>query len=205
MVLIVKNQRSFNDDMAAYIERRKASDDSSNNFFKKVDSLITRKKKVSEEVPQFDEINSTVVDRPKKQFWLFALFSKSPTTDLESLDEEDQEIIEEIEEEIEDLDEEVDELETKKMGLFAKLFSFLRGSRSEEDSFEEGEDIDPELVASTIGQHQKNEDLINETRIVLKSLHRWLSKLPPEQIEAFKRSPDFSKYKDLLDKYGLIR
>jgi len=187
--------------MAAYIERRRVNDEEKNDFFKKVDSLIPKRRRKSEEVPEIDDFNPTVIDKPKRQFWLFTLFSSRKKDSYEDLDEEEKEILEEMEEEMEEVDEEIEELTERKEGLLARIFWFLRKKEIEDEE----EDIDPELVSQTISKDQKNEDLINETRQVLKSLHKWLSKLPPEQIEAFKRSPDFNQYKDLLDKYGLIR
>lgn len=192
--------------MSAYLERRHAGSDDSNNFFKKVDSLIPKRKKSVESVPDVDDINSTVVDRPKKKSWFWALFSSNSELpdeeELEDLPENDREVANEIEEEIDEIDSEVEELEENREGLFSRLFSLIRGRPKEEDY---DEDIPQEVVTQAIGENQKNEDLIKETRLVLKSIHRWLGKLPPEQIESFKRSPDFTRYKELLDKYGLIK
>lgn len=192
--------------MSAYLERRRVVSDDSDGFFKKVDSLIPKRSKRVESVPDVDDINPTVVDRPKKKSWFWALFSSdSKFPDEEDLDDlpiNEREEVHDIEDEIEDIDQEVDDLEEKREGLFSRLFGILRG-RPKEESY--GEDIPPEVVAQAMGEHQKNEELIKDTRLVLKSIHRWLSKLPPEQIESFKRSPDFVRYKDLLDKYGLIK
>jgi hypothetical protein len=206
VVCIAKRQKTFNDEMGIYLERRKAVSEESSSFFKKVDSLIPKRKKNIESVPDVDDINPTVIDGPKKKSWFWALFSyRSTFPDEEELDDfskDVKEVAHEIEEEIEEVDNEVDELEGRREGLFSRLFALLRG-RPREDEY--GDDIPPEVVAGAIGEHQKNEDLIKETRLVLKSLHRWLGKLPPEQIESFKRSPDFVRYKELLDKYGLIK
>ena len=206
VVFIARRQKNFNDDMGAYLARIKGSSDDSGNFFKRVDSLIPKRSKKTEEVPEVDNINSTVVDGQKKTFWLWALFTPRSRSfedeDLEVLPEEVKEEAYALEEEIEEIDDEVEDLENKRDSLFARLFSLFTFSKKEEDY---SEDVDPELVAKTLSESQKNEDLINETRIVLKSLHRWLSKLSPEQIDSFKRSPDFHRYKDLLDKYGLIK
>ena len=192
--------------MGAYLERRHTGSDDSNDFFKKVDSLIPKRKRNVESVPDVDDINSTVVDRPKKISWFWALFSSSSELpedeELDDLPEVDKEVAHELEDEIEEVDSEVEELEERRDGLFSRLFALIRG-RPKEDDYED--DIPEEVVAQAMGEHQKNEDLIKETRLVLKSVHRWLGKLPPEQIESFKRSPDFARYKELLDKYGLIK
>jgi hypothetical protein len=206
VVFIAKRQKSFNDEMGAYIERRRESSDDSNVFFKKVDSLIPKRKKSVESVPDVDDINSTVVDRPRKQSWFWALFSSKSEfpeeEDLDSLPVHDRKVAHDIEDEIEEVDSEVEELEERRDGLFSRLFALIRG-RPKEDSY--GDDIPEDVVAQAMGENQRNEDLIKDTRLVLKSIHRWLGKLPPEQIESFKRSPDFIRYKELLDKYGLIK
>ncbi len=63
-------------------------------------------------------------------------------------------------------------------------------SRKKEDDFEE--------VAA---QPAVDEDV----KEVLKITFKWLKQMDPEQIEQIKRSPDFEKYKAVLDKYGLIK
>jgi hypothetical protein len=104
----------------------------------------------------------------------------------------------EIEEEIETVDEAVEELEEKRDSLLRKLFKSLFGVRSRVE-----EDIDEDLVT----KHTPSPDaeLKDETKKVLKSLHKWISRLPPEHIESFRRSQDFIDYKNILDKYGILK
>lgn len=47
--------------------------------------------------------------------------------------------------------------------------------------------------------------LDEDVRDVLKITFKWLKQMDPEQIEQIKRSQDFEKYKQVLDKYGLIK
>lgn len=47
--------------------------------------------------------------------------------------------------------------------------------------------------------------LDEEVKEVLKITFKWLKQMDPEQIEEIKASPDFEKYKRVLDKYGLIK
>lgn len=208
MVFIARRQKNFNDDMGAYLERIKSSSDDSTNFFKRVDSLIPKRSKRTESVPEVDDLNSTVVNGSKKTFWLWTLFSSKNNSfedeDIEVLPDDVKEEAYDLEEEIEEIDSEVEDLEDARDSLFSRLLSlFTFSKKTNQDDY--SEDISPDLVAKTLSESQRNEDLINETRVVLKSLHRWLSKLSPEQIDSFKRSPDFHRYKDLLDKYGLIK
>lgn len=181
-------------DMQAYLDKRISGSSSQSSFFKKVDSLIPRRS-TSDRVPDVDNVNSTVYaeDKPKKSFFWFLSFKSSKANEQD---------LEEIEEEIEEVDEEVEELENVREGLLTRFFRLLRGGNREPDYDEDG-DIDPDVVASQIGESK--EALENETRAVLKIIHKWLGKLPPEQITAFRRSPDFNRYKDLLDKYNLIK
>lgn len=66
-------------------------------------------------------------------------------------------------------------------------------SRSKEEDYEE--------VAPAMQQPVLDEDV----REVLKITFKWLKQMDPEQIDEIKRSPDFEKYKQVLDKYGLIK
>ena len=182
-------------DMGAYLDRRKGTSSSSFSFFR-VDSFS--KSKSPSKVPDVDDMETTIVDRPKGKSWLARLFGSSSVE--EDLPDDVREEVEHLEEDIEELDHEVEDLEHQREGLFSRLFSLLRMRKPREP-----EDVDPEMVASAMGNHTRNEALISDTRVVLKDLHKWLGKLPPEQIDAFKRSPDFQRYKELLDQYGLIR
>jgi hypothetical protein len=47
--------------------------------------------------------------------------------------------------------------------------------------------------------------LDEEVKDVLKITFKWLKMMDPETIDEIKRSPDFEKYKKVLDKYGLIK
>ncbi len=44
-----------------------------------------------------------------------------------------------------------------------------------------------------------------EVRKTLKTIHKWLERLPMEEKQAFRRSPDFQEYKTLLEKYGVAK
>lgn len=201
MVWINKRQRELNNDLGAYLERRRPADYSSSGFFKRVDSIIPRSKAKSprsEAVPDVDDINSTVYERPTRS-WFWFLFSSPRRKSSDELSEEAEEELEHVEEEIEEVDEEAHEIEDRRESLLTRFFNILRGGRREEYE----EDIPEEVVRQTI--NPGGDELSAETREVLKLIHKWISRLSPEQIAAFKRSPDFKRYKDLLDQYGLIK
>ncbi len=44
-----------------------------------------------------------------------------------------------------------------------------------------------------------------EVRKTLKTIHKWLERLPMEEKQAFRRSPDFQEYKALLEKYSIAK
>lgn len=203
MFSISNRQKEFNDDLDSYISERKGT---SQSFFKRVESLIpnfsstkTSSQQVDDESEQYDDDMRPVKKRPF--FW----FLSSAKSRNKQYDEEELEEIEDVEEELEDidhqeeeLDEEYEELEEKRENLLQRLFSFLSGKKQPvEEEYEdeyEGEDVDD---AASIREQ--------ETRATLKIIHKWIGRLPPDQIDAFKRSPDFQKYKDLLEMYNLIK
>ncbi len=170
---------------------------SSNSFFKAVESLIPSSKGKSKKTN-----NESNPSKLKKSFLsaIFKKFSFSRPTNYDNFENyEDEEEIVEIEEELETVDEAVEELEEQREGLLRRLFKSLFGTKSK--SIEE--DIDEDLVAQQMPSLE--EETKEETKKVLKALHRWISKLSPEHIEAFRRSQDFVDYKELLDKYGILK
>ncbi|MGM5481650.1 MAG: hypothetical protein ACQESE_04545 [Nanobdellota archaeon] len=207
MVSISKRQKELNDDIGSYLDRRHSKDSSgSSSFFKKVESLIPAKGN-SESVPDLNDTEATVYDKPKKRFSLFSIFSRGSRDpadyemDDEELEAETREDMQEVEHEIEAVDEEFEEIEQKRTGLFKRLFSFLSfgGPKVGED------DISEDHIREQVEKQQEKDALYKETRETLKILHKWINRLPSQQIESFKRSPDFQKYKNLLDKYNLIK
>ncbi|MBN1175977.1 hypothetical protein JXA48_05015 [Candidatus Woesearchaeota archaeon] len=213
MVLISRKQRDFNDDMGAYLANRNSrSDSESGSFFKKVDSLIPIKKVFSpssdKDVPHLSNaIESTVYEQDENPSFfsrIIAMFSSSSSPrdldeEIDDFPEDIQEEIHEIEDELDDVEHEVEELEEKRESLIKRFFSIFRSNRSsveeEMPDFEHSHDVELDPA----------EVLKAETRQTLKIIHKWISRLPPEQIDAFKRSPDFNRYKELLEKYNLLK
>lgn len=196
---ISKRQKELNQELGSYLDERKGG---SQSFFKSIESLIP-KFSSSDNVPEVSEVGATVVEdgAPKKKSFFWFLFSKAKNKEY---DEEDLEEIEHVEEEIQhieeqegELQEEYEDLEEKRESLLQRLFFFLSGKKRVEEEFDEEEDFEQDDDATSIREQ--------ETRATLKIIHKWIGRLPPEQIDAFKRSPDFQKYKDLLEMYNLIK
>ena len=102
-------------------------------------------------------------------------------------------------EEIREAEPEVDEgipteISQIKKPLLVRLFSAIFRSREKEEILEE--QLEEETVEDT-----KEE----KTKELLKAIHKWLKKLPQEDIKEFKESKDYELYKEVLKMYGLIK
>ncbi len=105
-----------------------------------------------------------------------------------------------IEEEIKELDAEIEEAQEfeaeakhERDGLFKRFLRSLKG----DDKFNEDEEI-------IVGPPQVP-TIDPEVAEVLKLSFKWISQLPPNKLSQFKESPDSTKYKNCLLKYGLVR
>jgi hypothetical protein len=63
------------------------------------------------------------------------------------------------------------------------------------------EDEDYDMMDAGPAQPVLDEDV----KEVLKITFKWLKQMDPDVVEDIKASPDFEKYKAVLDKYGLIK
>lgn len=208
-MFIIAKKSDFDKDFDDYLNHRINKGSNNNFFFRTVDSLIPKKTKNKDVLNEKDSDEMIQYKNKKDAGFLSKIFkrfySKNKNEfddDIDNLDSDIKEEVEEIEEEVEEIDEVVEELEDKRDSLLRRMFKRLFGIRDYDVEDEEG-NIDADVVNQTIKNSQ--EELKEDTRIVLKSLHKWLSKLPPEHIESFRRSPDFMRYKELLEKYDLIK
>lgn len=206
MININKSKREFNADLDNYLSRRNGQNVS---FFKKVDTMFSKDN--SSKIPKMSYNETTVYDdgTKKNKNW-FSIFSrKRKTSDImeEEIQEHTSELsaeeemqLREMETEVAHIENEEEDLERAKGNVVSRFFAslFQKRSRVIEDDFE---DVSEEQIEKAVQQ----DTLKDETRIVLKSMHKWLSRLPPDQIDAFRRSPEFGMYKELLGKYGLIK
>lgn len=102
----------------------------------------------------------------------------------------------EKEEEVKEIKQEEEELVQKResmlTGFFSKINVFKRKRMDDtadvpEEEIEDVPTLDPDVID------------------VLKSMHAWLNELPPNKKREFKNSVDFKRYKEVLEKYGLVR
>ena len=134
---------------------------------------------------------------------VFSLFKKKEgDEDIYVDDLKSEEDFSEEESEIEAIDEMEDELEERRESalkrFFKKLHFFGRRSRRYEDDDEDGyDDYDEENDDSV--------DDLEDIKEVIKITHKWLERLPPEDMARFKRSEDFEKYKAVLRRLGMIK
>lgn len=104
---------------------------------------------------------------------------------------------EEVEKELKELAQEEERHFKKEQGFFARLF----GKKPKEPTQEE---IDA-LAASNVKAEEEQPTLPEDVKEAIRTLHRWLEKLPAKRLEEFKASEDFQQYKEVLTKYGLVK
>jgi hypothetical protein len=138
-------------------------------------------------------------------FWkrLFGAPRKEEMID-EDLTPDEKARLEKMEQKIEKLDEAEHEhpeaapqLEREKESLVKRFFNLFRG-------YERRHQLDKRMGQLEVYEAEvaaKDE----EVKRVLKQIHGWLERLPPDEKEAFRRSSAFHDYKALLEKYGLLR
>jgi hypothetical protein len=76
-----------------------------------------------------------------------------------------------------------------------KTMGWLFNKKKEEEDYDTMETV-------TMPQQSVLDEDVKE---VLKITFKWLKQMDPDQVESIKNSPDFEKYKRVLDKYGLIK
>ena len=102
----------------------------------------------------------------------------------------------ELDKELHELEREEEKLVQKEEGFFKRWF----GRKKKEPTSEEI----AALTASTV--HKEEEPTLPEdAKEAIRTLHRWLEKLPTKRLEEFKNSEDFQHYKEVLQKYGMVR
>lgn len=196
----IGRQKDINNDLGDYLNRKSGSGGKTTAFFKQVESLIPKWSDDSQ-VPEIDTTGPTIIKRSEQSFFTRIFSGKKSQKELAREAQILEEDVEPVAEEIEEIDEEIEELEQKRQGLMARFFGFFFGSGpSGRDDEKATDDIDTTLV-----QRTTRDELQEQTREVLKITHKWISRLPPEHIHAFRNSEDFKKYKDCLQKYQLIK
>lgn len=174
------------------------------DFNKDMDSYIQRKRKgitnFSKPKPSRIFVNEKA-ENTKKSPSLFNAFRRRIPSD-EEFEQRIKKIkrnqdLESLEENIEEIQEKEDEMEEKREGIVKRFLKLLR--RPVKDNYSDEEEI---VHASEMNKAEKD---IDQLKNVVKITHKWLERLPPEELNAFKKSEDFQKYKDALKQLKLIK
>jgi len=202
-------KKDFHKDLGSYIEKRRSREREAGKGIRV--RIPLRKRRYDEEIP---DISPTEVHvEYKKPGFLKRLFTfrkglideAERTEDLtpeemaklksmeDDIEETEKEIIE-AEEEIGELKDEEAELIERREGLLTKFFGKLNVFKRKP--------MDTVMInAENYEEPALDEDVVE----VLKITHKWIEQLTPAKKRSFKASKDFQKYKDILDKYGLIK
>jgi hypothetical protein len=202
-VYIIKKPKTF---LEKIKEVFTTTDEESFEERKKEDVSNTLKQE-QEFVQEYEEINCE--EEKKGLFkWLKSIFSSDVNetyADLDIVSEEDvQKVINENSLTENSCDKEESKIYNKEKGFFAKIFSFFGISFEENNSYDENYLTKKDESKETAAMEEfiaLKEDL-KEVAIVATSAFK---KLPKEQFKLFKESKDFSKFKTILKKHGIIR
>lgn len=173
------------------------------DFNKDMDSYIQKKRNgiTNFSIPKSKVFANEKIESAKKSLGLFNVFRRRMPSDEEFEQkikkmEKNQEL-ETMEDNIEEIQEEEDEMEEKREGIVKRFLKLLR--KPVKDNYSDEEEI---VHAAEMNKADKD---IEQLKNVIKITHKWLERLPPEQLNAFKRSEDFQRYKDALKQLELIK
>ena len=111
--------------------------------------------------------------------------------------------IEDTENEIVEKEAEVKEIKQKEEKLVEKRESMLTKFFEKVNVFKRKP---MEAVQHHSDEYEKEEPVLDQEVIeVIKIAHKWLGELTPGKKRSFKASADFQKYKEVLEKYGLVK
>jgi len=182
--VVLIGQRDFNAEMARYLNKR-------------VDYSVPKKRIKLKETPMpaVDREDEITIESDRESFWskLFGAFRRGNEDygDIDMVNREakpKEESLEKMEDEYVELDAVEDKIEARKERVLSRLFARI--------NFLKRRDLEPEDQAPGVDE---------EVKQVLKITHKWLLKLPPEELAQFKASSDFELYKAILGKYRLIK
>lgn len=175
------DQRDFNRSMDSYLKNRVSTKPGKarKGFLDSLKNALPRITFTSDEEPvqeQPEEVPREQVDAVLRG---------------ESLTKDEEIIAEEAEEEIEEA--------LKGPSLWSRFIDWLTLSNKEEEDFDD--DIPRNEDVVKVKKGHVDEDVKEMLRICV----HWVNMLPPEKIQDIKRSDDFMKFKELLDRYGLLK
>lgn len=193
--------------MAEYINVRNVgkSEPKKSSFFRNVNDFFSQSK-TSEEMPDLEE--TEVIEYERKSFlenFLGRFFSKKTAREIEEEMESTNprllREVEDLEDEIEDVEEVVEDLEGRRESLIQKFLKAVRsmGRKEVEEEFEEMDVIGDEIMKPTSSFTD------DELKSLFRKIHKWLIKLPSNEIAAFKESQDFEEFKEALNRLKLVR
>ncbi|RME52737.1 hypothetical protein D6783_03905 [Candidatus Woesearchaeota archaeon] len=189
----------------------KTMDDYLSKVHKKREQYTKPKRKLFHVEIKEDDItkleDSQVHVFKREPSWLDRLFRRSEPVETEELDEdltpEELEKLKKMEEEIEQSKKRAKqehmteaEEEAYEETLLTRFFNYLKGARRRQRYIEELEEAPVQEHIYIIPEDVKD---------VLKLLNKWLNKLSKRNLESFKKSPDFQRYKAVLEKYDLVK
>jgi hypothetical protein len=199
--------KDFNKELMGYIGKRKSGQ-----------GILSRLKKISEPKPA--EKPKTVGPMQveveyKKPGLLSKLFSFrrgliKEAEKTEDLSPEEMAKLKGMEDDIEDTENEIVEKEAEVKEIKQKEEKLVEKRESMLTKFFEKVNVfkrkPMEAVQHQSDEYEKEEPVLDQEVIeVIKIAHKWLGELTPGKKRSFKASADFQKYKEVLEKYGLVK
>jgi hypothetical protein len=175
-------------------------------------SDISRKfKRQSTTLPEGLSEHKIHIEEEKPGFFA-RLFKGKTAKEQEEIEEEIEkkpeavkEEMEEVAEDYETMDEVEKEVEKKKEGIFSRFMKIFKGSPKDDDE----EDVPVEQVERVIAGkpavHVEPDEAREDLKKISKITLHVIQQLPKEKQDEFKQSPEFSEYKTILEKHGLVK
>ena len=113
----------------------------------------------------------------------------------DDIEDTEKEIVEK-EEEVKEIKQKEEKLVEKREGMLTKFFEKVNVFKRKP----------MEAVQHQSDEYEKEEPVLDQDVVeVIKIAHKWLGELTPGKKRSFKASADFQKYKEVLEKYGLVK
>jgi hypothetical protein len=163
-----------------------------NYLSSRVDRKPIKKANMISEESEFEkeEVEFYGSQKPFYKVIMDIFIPKKRTEVVREIDEVEAEVDEEIKQRE---PEETDEVSPKK-GFLSRIIDFFKITYDEyeEEQEQEYQSEEPVMI---------NQDI----KDIIKLQHKWINKLPKNEIKKFKESEDFQNYKYILEKYNLIK
>lgn len=198
---VVMIASDINKDLDKYIAGRREKKEW--GFFSKAKP---RREQEETSVPEDLKTDSVhvIVNDDEPGFWS-RLFNKEKEPISEDLSPEEMSRLEAMQTELKHIDreegvhpEQIEVLEEERESIMEKFLGLFRG-------YEHKHKLDHEMDEIAYMEQEAEAQLDEEVILVLKSIHKWLNKLPKRHRDEFKKSNDFQAYKHILEKYGVAK